>query len=222
MSKLKELLAKQKAEKEGKSPEISAAPSTPTQVNSQKPAASGLEKLKNSLGGLGGQNKPAGVLLSSPAGKLAGSLAATSSRQPVSGKTPANEVSLQSSPTQEIAAAKAEKKRNDEVDNYQFDGQAKELGEDVLQAFVENIKAIRANIDDKAVIGDLLKFQVLHMKKHPFLADVIKPEHIQLMVRAMRISYGTVIAKKGENRSKRAAKSAEVEKWTDMIADLGF
>lgn len=102
--------------------------------------------------------------------------------------------------------------------------QAEDQPEGYEQIHVDELKQsldiLVNSIDNKEMVGDALKKIMLDLKRYPFLVNIMHPEDCNLMVRAVRESYGVTLAKKQNRSKKRAATSKEVEDTLDILADM--
>lgn len=102
--------------------------------------------------------------------------------------------------------------------------QAEDQPEGYEQIHVDELKTsldiLVNSIDNKEMVGDALKKIMLDLKRYPFLVNIMHPEDCNLMVRAVRESYGVTLAKKQGRSAKRKATSKEVEDTLDILADV--
>ncbi len=89
-----------------------------------------------------------------------------------------------------------------------------------VEALKTSISVLYNSIDNKELVTNALSHIMSHLKKHPFLVDIMLPEDCQMMVRGLQASYGVTIAKKQTKRTKRDATKQDVDAVLDQIADL--
>ena len=89
-----------------------------------------------------------------------------------------------------------------------------------VEALKTSISVLYNSIDNKELVTNALSHIMSHLKKHPFLVDIMLPEDCQMMVRGLQASYGVTIAKKQTKRKKRDAGRQDVDAVLDQIADL--
>jgi len=79
-----------------------------------------------------------------------------------------------------------------------------------------------ASFEHKELVSDAIRSVLIHVKKYPFLKDILLPEDCQLMVRALRESYGVAIVSKTVRAKKVSANQKDVTEVEDVLADLGL
>ncbi len=91
---------------------------------------------------------------------------------------------------------------------------------ELVNGLKDSLDILINSIDNKELVGDALKRIMLDLKRYPFLVDIMHPEDCQLMVRAVRESYGVTLAKKQTRSTKKAATSKEVEDVLEILGDV--
>lgn len=93
------------------------------------------------------------------------------------------------------------------------------LPPEAVKLLQENLEILRNSFgNNKEMVGSALANLVNHIKKYDFLAGLLAPEDMGLMVAALRDNYGVVIQKKEGRANKRASSKKEVD---DLAAELG-
>jgi len=103
---------------------------------------------------------------------------------------------------------------------FQAPDQPDGYNEEIVVKLKDSLDVLINSIDNKELVGDALKQIMLNLKRYPFLIDVMHPEDCNLMVRAVRESYGVTLAKKQTRSTKRATTSKEVEDVLDILGDV--
>ena len=89
-----------------------------------------------------------------------------------------------------------------------------------MENIKEALKILEDSLDDKELVSDAVRYIFQHVQQHPFLADMLAPEDIGLMVRGLRNSYASVVAKKSERSNKRATNAAKVDEIAKELGDF--
>lgn len=71
-------------------------------------------------------------------------------------------------------------------------------------------------------ITDALHRAMTFLHDNPYLKDNLMPGDIQILVRGLQSSHGTVIAKKASRKQSKKKNDERVEATMDELADLGF
>ncbi len=103
---------------------------------------------------------------------------------------------------------------------FQAKDQPEGYEEEMVVALKDSLDILINSMDNKELIADALKKIMLDLKRYPFLVNILHPEDCNLMVRAVRESYGTTLAKKQVRQGKRQATSKEVDDVMDMLGDM--
>jgi len=96
------------------------------------------------------------------------------------------------------------------------------IDKDAIKTLKENMDILIQSITHKELVTSAIRIVLIHLKKYPFLKDILLPEDCQIMVRALRESYGSTITKKNQRRDKKDASSAEVDAVVESLSDLDF
>lgn len=111
------------------------------------------------------------------------------------------------------------------ADEYRHETQPETFDQDVIDEVKASLEIIDDSLTegiDKTLINDAMSNVLKHMLDHPFLEDVISDEDCGLMVRALKETFGTLIAKKTAAKGKRAASAAEKQSALDDMTELGI
>ncbi len=103
---------------------------------------------------------------------------------------------------------------------FQAEDQPDGYEEEHVNALKDSLDILVNSMDNKELVADALKKIMLDLKRYPFLVNILHPEDCNLMVRAVRESYGTTLAKKQVRQGKRQATSKEVDDVMDMLGDM--
>ena len=118
----------------------------------------------------------------------------------------------------EVAIYKETKKSF--ADEFNFDGQPDKYDAEQVAKLAASLELIQDNLNDKDMIGQAVKNILSDLKQYPELTAILRPEHCGLMVKGLKQSYGTVIAKKSERKSKKQASSEEVNKILENMGGI--
>lgn len=91
--------------------------------------------------------------------------------------------------------------------------------QDALDEYQTNLSILRESLGDQELVGQAIANLLQSMQQHSFLAKVLRPQDGGVMIRALRESYGVVIAKKSERSTKKAEKSKKID---DIASELGL
>ncbi len=108
----------------------------------------------------------------------------------------------------------------DAAKEFQSADQPDKFNDTHVEALKTSISVLYNSIDNKELVTNALSHIMSHLKKHPFLVDIMLPEDCQMMVRGLQASYGVTIAKKQTKKKKRDAGRQDVDEVLDQIADL--
>lgn len=85
----------------------------------------------------------------------------------------------------------------------------------------KSIELLSGAITNPAIVGSALKQVMISLQRNPALKGILAPTDCQLMVRAMRESYGVVIEKKeGRQTARSGAASARDKSYAEVSAEL--
>ncbi len=107
-----------------------------------------------------------------------------------------------------------------DVSNYVFEEQPDESTQEITNKFDILLSDLSAATGND--IPDLLAKNLLFIKEHPFLAEILKPDSIGHLCNAMRKSYGHVVQAKTERSAKTKARSVKETAVLDSLAGLSF
>lgn len=108
----------------------------------------------------------------------------------------------------------------DETTTEKHKSQPDEYADEDVQLFKKQIETLTENLDNKDMVGTVLKSLMLHMKQKPHIGQYVLPEDIGIMVKALRNSYGSVIMKKDARSEKKKKADMEVQEVADLMGDI--
>src|SRR5258708_4410470 len=73
-------------------------------------------------------------------------------------------------------------------------GQPEVFSEKEAHAFRESVDLLIANIENKEIVGQCIRHIMQTLQTNPQFKSILQPKDLGLMVRAIRVSYGTAIA----------------------------
>jgi len=103
------------------------------------------------------------------------------------------------------------------VDNYKYQEQADACDDATTATFYELMHTI-VNSFGTDKLGEALHDCRGYLQEHDHLKAILKPEDIHYMVRGLRSTYGSALASRTANKTKRSASNKKVD---DVLADLG-
>lgn len=111
-----------------------------------------------------------------------------------------------------------------DVSDFVFKEQPEKFSQEAIDKLNGAISILKSCIDDKQQVGQAITIIMKTLQEHEFLKDIMRahPEHLGLMVRGLRESYGSVIVKKSANKEKRKKNEVELDKTLDILAGLDF
>ena len=107
-----------------------------------------------------------------------------------------------------------------DVEKFVFEEQPDHSTEEITNIFSSMLDDLSLATGDQVPtnVARCLKF----IKEHSFLADILKPEAVGVLVNGLRKSYGFIVKAKTEKGEKRKARDAKVSDVLDSLSDLNF
>lgn len=193
MPSLQELLAAKRKEREG-----ATAPEEMAEVEVQVEKQEAVEPVKPQL--------------ANPFSGLAASLSKNKQEVAVSKPAPA------SMPAAVTAAKPAQVV---DAETYKHSTQLDAVQEQELASLQGAIDLLRDHMDVPDLVGDSIRNVMTLIQARPYLAELMRPEDMGALVRGLRESYGVVIQKKQENRSKRAKSVQKADEFEKLMLESG-
>ena len=103
-------------------------------------------------------------------------------------------------------------------EEFNYYTQLENVDKTVIEKLVNSLEILFNNMTDKEIISDAIIKTMNLIEEHPFLAPILRPKEHGLMVRALRESYGTTIAKKDKRSNKKKESSEAVKKIGQDLA----
>lgn len=103
---------------------------------------------------------------------------------------------------------------------FSYDSQSEGMDAEAMESLGTALNMLQDNIEDKDIVSEAVKNVLNLLNHHDFLKKILKPEDCGLMVRGLRNSYGTTIAKKEARGTKAKATDAAVQGVLDNLGDL--
>lgn len=107
-----------------------------------------------------------------------------------------------------------------DISKFVFEEQPDESTEEITEKFSAMLDHLANSVGTE--IADNLSRTLQFIKEHPFLADILKPEFIGVLVTAMRRSYGFVVQVQDEKQAKRKKKDEKVSGILNDLDNLTF
>ena len=104
---------------------------------------------------------------------------------------------------------------------FQTPDQPDSFDENEVTALKEKLEILVENMSNKELVQGALKTILLHLERHSFLYDILKPEDCGLMVRALRASYGVTVTVKRQKKEKKGRTQKDVKDVMDELSELG-
>ena len=104
---------------------------------------------------------------------------------------------------------------------FQSPDQPDGFDENEVTALKEKLEILVDNMSNKELVQGALKTILLHLERHSFLYDILKPEDCGLMVRALRASYGVTVTVKRQKKEKKGRTQKDVKDVMDELSELG-
>lgn len=108
------------------------------------------------------------------------------------------------------------------ADEFNSDDQSENFSSESIENFKTALQILENNIDNKEVVGQATASILSLIKNDEEVRAMLRPENIQLMVRGLRESYGTVIVKKETRQTKRQQSQENVDDLLSGMKDLDF
>lgn len=107
-----------------------------------------------------------------------------------------------------------------DVEKFVFEEQPDQSTEEITEMFSTMIDDLSLATGDQVPtnVARCLKF----IKEHSFLADILRPEAIGILVTGLRRSYGFIVKAKTEKGVKKKKRDQEVSQVLDSLSDLSF
>lgn len=191
------------------------------------------------------QDAPQDATKPSPAANKPSSLAALIANKPVANEPPAAKAVMQAAqlpaqstpaspkmPDVPLTGAKAETFKLaptvEELANTQVDladdfvnpGQPESYTQEEAQEFIALFDMLKNNITDAAVVGQMTHSVIAKLRANRTLRKVMQPEHMGLMVRGLRESYGVSQEKKTERKEKASAAQDDADQLAAFLKEL--
>jgi hypothetical protein len=94
--------------------------------------------------------------------------------------------------------------------------------EDETETLKKNLAFLAANLDEKEIIGQVLRTTVKQIQEHPELNAVLIDSDFDLIVAAARRSMKFAVRKKEEKSDKRTAKKQGADELAAFLKDNGI
>jgi len=107
-----------------------------------------------------------------------------------------------------------------DVEKFVFEEQPDHSTQEITDIFSSMLDELSLATGDQVPtnVSRCLKF----IKEHSFLADILKPEAIGVLVNGLRRSYGFIVKAKTEKGEKKKARDQKVSAVLDSLSDLSF
>lgn len=105
----------------------------------------------------------------------------------------------------------------EDVSNFVFEEQPTQTNEQIVTRFQELLSELESSLGDQ--VPRNLTTCMEFMESHPFLADILKPEAITPLVRALSKSYGYIVTIKNEKDAKKQKQNEEINQISDLLGD---
>ena len=107
-------------------------------------------------------------------------------------------------------------------EKYTFVEQPDAFAPEVVDQMQAQFEMLRQSLDHPEVVSEAVANILKFMQAHDGLAKLVEPEECGLMVRALRVSYGTTITKKVNNKEKKQKTIAKVDEIVDAMDGMQF
>lgn len=86
----------------------------------------------------------------------------------------------------------------------------------------ENLKFLAENIEQKELVGQVVRTIAVQMKSNPAIFEGLVDSDFDLVVRGLRRAYMIAARNKTDKRTKAAAKTSEIDEIATMFKDAGI
>lgn len=107
-----------------------------------------------------------------------------------------------------------------DVEKFVFDKQPDSSTEEITAIFSNMIDELAEATGDQVPLNVARSLEFI--KENAFLADILRPEAINVLVTGLRRSYGFIVKAKTANSAKKAKTNKKVSVVLDSLADLKF
>jgi len=108
------------------------------------------------------------------------------------------------------------------TDKYTFDEQTDAFKPEDVEKMRAAFEVLRDSIDHPEIVSDAIANILKFLQGDEALAQLIEPEDYGVMVRALRMSYGTTITKKVNNKEKKVKSEKSVDEIVDALDGMQF
>jgi len=108
-----------------------------------------------------------------------------------------------------------------DISNYRYAQQAESAPDEITAGFYTLMHQL-VNSFEHADIANHMRSTREYLQTHRHLKEILRPDDIQQMVRALRTSCGNALAARQETRTKKTTKQAAVSDVLDDLGDLVF
>lgn len=108
------------------------------------------------------------------------------------------------------------------ADEFIFESQPDKFSDEEVQDLREALDIVVNNIEHKDLVGDAMRNVMQMIAANPNLKDLMMPQDIGIMTRALRINYGVLIEKKTERSTKTSQAKKDVKEVADMMENMGI
>jgi len=108
----------------------------------------------------------------------------------------------------------------DDVSNFVFEEQPDETDEAIMHQFSTMLSSLSKSTGDQVPVN--LAKNLKFIKTHAFLADILKPESISILVTALRKSYSFTVDTKTEKSTKKALQNKKLSEVSDSLGGFNF
>ena len=123
----------------------------------------------------------------------------------------------------------AEKLRTTELQNIQgrkteqIQEQTQEESEDILKGNIKtSLESIINNMQNKDLVSKDFRYILSTLQKHPTLKQILLPEDVGVMVKAIQVCHSSQIKKAQATSSKKRAQDQTVNEISDMLSGMGI
>ena len=109
------------------------------------------------------------------------------------------------------------------TNDFTYEGQPEKIEQTVVEKLQENMEILRANIDDKGLVGASLNNILQLLMEHQFLKDNLAPEDLGDMVDALKTSHQVVLLQKATRaKAPTARQNVKLKEAENLLEGLDF
>jgi hypothetical protein len=108
------------------------------------------------------------------------------------------------------------------AEEFVHSSQPTEISDAAQEQLRQALGTLVQSFENKELVGSAVTYVMQTISANPHLKDNIQPDDIGLMVRGLRMAYGTVIVKKQQGQEKKRVKQESLNEIDELMSGSGF